>query len=135
MDRRASATEGDSRPRSPGSTTRGKRWQTEQVRAQWDTRPANPVSGTILFTISEKQIAQRFLKAGRTRENHHLSLHLRAMNMLFEGLKEKGAMLIVLSRSVDTVNLGGLAGMAALSNTLLPRPIHAKAEEEQESGV
>ena len=55
--------------------------------------------------------------------------------MLFEGLKEKGAMLIVLSRSVDTVNLGGLAGMATLSNTLLPRPIQAKAEEEQESGV
>jgi hypothetical protein len=39
------------------------------------------------------------------------------MNMLFEGLKEKGAMVIVPSSAVDTMNLGGLSGMVSLSQT------------------
>jgi hypothetical protein len=43
------------------------------------------------------------------------ALHLRAMNMLFEGLKEKGALVIVPSSAVDSMNLGGLSGMVALS--------------------
>jgi hypothetical protein len=42
-------------------------------------------------------------------------LHLRAMNMLFEGLQERGAMVIVPSSAVDTMNLGGLAGIASLA--------------------
>jgi hypothetical protein len=42
------------------------------------------------------------------------ALHLRAMNMLFEGLKEKGVLVIVSSSAVDTLNLGGLGGLLAL---------------------
>jgi hypothetical protein len=48
------------------------------------------------------------------------ALHLRAMNMLFEGLKEKGALVIVPSSAVDTMNLGGLSGMVALAQTKPP---------------
>ncbi len=44
----------------------------------------------------------------------------RAMNMLFEGLKEKGAMVIVPSSAVDTMNLGSMAGMVALTQTIKP---------------
>ncbi|MGD8849251.1 MAG: hypothetical protein PVF18_05980, partial [Anaerolineales bacterium] len=45
------------------------------------------------------------------------ALHLRAMNMLFEGLKEKGALVIVPSSAVDTMNLGGITGMTSLAAT------------------
>ncbi len=48
------------------------------------------------------------------------ALHLRAMNMLFEGLKEKGALVIVPSSAVDTMNLGGLAGLISLSQAKVP---------------
>jgi len=41
---------------------------------------------------------------------------LRAMNMLFEGLKERGAMVIVPSSAVDTMNLGGIAGITAMAD-------------------
>ena len=43
------------------------------------------------------------------------ALHLRAMNMLFEGLKERGATIIVPSSAVDTMNLGGLMGMSSMA--------------------
>jgi hypothetical protein len=47
--------------------------------------------------------------------NNPTALHLRAMNMLFEGLKEKGALVIVPSSAVDTMNLGGLSGLVSLA--------------------
>ncbi len=49
--------------------------------------------------------------------NNSTALHLRAMNVLFEGLKEKGALVIVPSSAVDTMNLGGLSGIVALAKT------------------
>jgi len=44
-------------------------------------------------------------------------MHLRGMNMLFEGLKEKGSMIIVPSSALETMNLGSITGLAALSQT------------------
>jgi hypothetical protein len=61
------------------------------------------------------QIAASFAEASKAYSNNPTALHLRAMNMLFEGLKEKGALVIVPSSAVDTMNLGGLAGTIALS--------------------
>ncbi len=72
----------------------------------------------VILGESEKQIADSFAEASRAYINNPTALHLRAMNMLFEGLKEKGAMVIVPSSAVDTMNLGGLGGMVALSQTL-----------------
>ena len=71
----------------------------------------------VILGESEKQIAESFAEASKAYINNPTALHLRAMNMLFEGLKEKGAMIIVPSSAVDTMNLGGLSGMAALSLT------------------
>jgi hypothetical protein len=62
---------------------------------------------------SERQIAGSFADASRAFANNLTALHLRAMNVLFEALKEKGALVIVLSSAVDTLNLGDSAGMAA----------------------
>ena len=55
------------------------------------------------------------------------ALHLRAMNMLFEGLKDKGAIVIVPSSAVDTMNLGGLSGMTALAQNVAPGKLNPGA--------
>jgi regulator of protease activity HflC (stomatin/prohibitin superfamily) len=69
----------------------------------------------VILGESEKQIAQSFADASKAYSNNPTALHLRAMNMLFEGLKEKGALVIVPSSAVDTMNLGGLSGVVSLA--------------------
>jgi regulator of protease activity HflC (stomatin/prohibitin superfamily) len=71
----------------------------------------------VILGESEKQIAASFAEASRAYADNPTALHLRAMNMLFEGLKEKGALVIVPSSAVDTMNLGGLSGMVSLAKT------------------
>jgi hypothetical protein len=72
----------------------------------------------VILGESEMQIAQSFSDASQAYLNNPTALHLRAMNMLFEGLKEKGALVIVPSSAVDTMNLGGLSGMVGLARTM-----------------
>ncbi len=69
----------------------------------------------VILGESEKQIAHSFAEASESYKDNPTALHLRAMNMLFEGLKDKGALMIVPSSAVETMNLGGLSGMAALA--------------------
>ena len=72
----------------------------------------------IILGESEKQIASSFAEASAAYVDNPTALHLRAMNMLFEGLKQKGALVIVPSSAVDTMNLGAVGGIASLaSNT------------------
>lgn len=75
----------------------------------------------VILGESEKQIAESFAEASKAYLNNPTALHLRAMNMLFEGLKEKGAMVIVPSSAVDTMNLGGLSGMVSLAQSMMPK--------------
>ncbi len=75
----------------------------------------------VILGESEKQIAESFAEASQAYINNPTALHLRAMNMLFEGLKEKGALVIVPSSAVDTMNLGGLSGMVSLAQNNLPK--------------
>lgn len=75
----------------------------------------------VILGESEKQIAASFSEASQAYINNPTALHLRAMNMLFEGLKEKGALVIVPSSAVDTMNLGGLSGMVSLAQNNLPK--------------
>ena len=70
---------------------------------------------------SEKQIATSFSEASQAYIDNPTALHLRAMNMLFEGLKEKGALVIVPSSAIDTMNLGGLSGMVSLAQNNAPK--------------
>ncbi len=81
----------------------------------------------VILGESEMQIADSFAEASKAYISNPTALHLRAMNMLFEGLKEKGAMVIVPSSAVDTMNLGGLSGMVALAQNAADI---LKAEEE-----
>jgi len=64
---------------------------------------------------AETEIAEKFSTAALTYQNNPVALHLRAMNMLYEAIKEKGSMVIVPSSAVETMGLGGLLGTAALS--------------------
>ena len=69
----------------------------------------------VILGESEKQIAASFAEASEAYVNNPTALHLRAMNMLFEGLKDKGALVIVPSSAVETMNLGGMTGLTALA--------------------
>ena len=75
----------------------------------------------VILGQSEMQIADSFAEASKAYIHNPTALHLRAMNMLFEGLKEKGALVIVPSSAVETMNLGGLSGMVALAEKELPK--------------
>jgi len=75
----------------------------------------------VILGESEQQIAASFAEASQAYINNPTALHLRAMNMLFEGLKEKGALVIVPSSAVDSMNLGGLSGMVSMAQNNLPK--------------
>src|ERR1041384_7849233 len=75
----------------------------------------------VILGESEKQIAASFSEASEVYINNPTAMHLRAMNMLFEGLKEKGALVIVPSSAIDTMNLGAVSGMVAIAQNNLPK--------------
>jgi regulator of protease activity HflC (stomatin/prohibitin superfamily) len=63
---------------------------------------------------AETEIADKFAQAAAVYKNDPTALHLRAMNMLYEAIKERGSMVIVPSSVVETMGLGGMLGTAAL---------------------
>jgi len=75
----------------------------------------------VILGESEKQIAASFSEASQVYIENPTALHLRAMNMLFEGLKEKGALVIVPSSAIDTMNLGGLSGLVSVAQNNIPK--------------
>ena len=68
-----------------------------------------------ILGLAETEIAEKFGLAAKTYQNNPVALHLRAMNMLYEAIKEKGAMVIVPSTAVETMGLGGLLATTALA--------------------
>jgi len=68
----------------------------------------------IILGQAEREIAESFNQASMIYQTNPTALHLRAMNMLYEAIKEKGSMVIVPSSAVETMGLGGLMGTAAL---------------------
>ena len=71
----------------------------------------------IILGTAETEISSKFAEASMMYVNNPVALHLRAMNMLYEAIKEKGAMVIVPSSAVETMGLGGLLGTASLAGT------------------
>jgi regulator of protease activity HflC (stomatin/prohibitin superfamily) len=76
----------------------------------------------VILGDAERQIAEKFAEAGKMYEGNPVAFHLRAMNMLYEGLKENSTIVIVPSTAVESMQLGGLAGMTALSMGLGQEP-------------
>jgi regulator of protease activity HflC (stomatin/prohibitin superfamily) len=68
----------------------------------------------IILGQAEMEIAESFQQAARSYRDNPTALHLRAMNMLYEGLKEKGALMLVPSSAVESMGMGGMLGAAAL---------------------
>ncbi|HEX2934729.1 MAG TPA: slipin family protein [Bacteroidales bacterium] len=69
----------------------------------------------VILGTAETEIAEKFAQASEMYKNNPVALQLRGMNMLFEGLKEKGSMIIVPSSALETMNLGAIGGLAAMS--------------------
>jgi regulator of protease activity HflC (stomatin/prohibitin superfamily) len=69
----------------------------------------------VILGTAETEIAEKFAKASEQYRNNPVALHLRGMNMLFEGLKEKGSMVIVPSSALDSMNLGAIGGLVSLA--------------------
>jgi regulator of protease activity HflC (stomatin/prohibitin superfamily) len=69
----------------------------------------------IILGTAETEISEKFADASRQYIDNPIALQLRGMNMLFEGLKEKGSLIIVPSSALDSMNLGAVGGLAALS--------------------
>jgi len=86
----------------------------------------------VILGDSERQVAEKFGEAAKTYENNPTALHLRAMNMLYEGLKTNSTIVIVPSSALETMQLGGLAGMTALTMGLNKE--REKKEKENEPG-
>jgi len=69
----------------------------------------------VILGDSERQVAEKFGEAAKTYANDPVAFHLRAMNMLYEGLKQNSTIVIVPSTAVESMQLGGLAGLTALT--------------------
>jgi regulator of protease activity HflC (stomatin/prohibitin superfamily) len=87
----------------------------------------------VILGDSERQVAEKFGEAAKTYANDPVALHLRAMNMLYEGLKENSTIVIVPSSAVETMQLGGLAGMTALTMGLGQERVSKDKETELKS--
>lgn len=74
----------------------------------------------VILGTAETEIAEKFAKASEQYRDNPVALHLRGMNMLFEGLKEKGSMVIVPSSALDSMNLGAIGGLVSLAKTNEP---------------
>jgi len=77
----------------------------------------------VILGDSERQVAEKFGEAAKTYADNPTAFHLRAMNMLYEGLKKNNATIVIVpSTAVESMQLGGLAGVTALSATLGQEP-------------
>jgi regulator of protease activity HflC (stomatin/prohibitin superfamily) len=86
----------------------------------------------VILGDSERQVAEKFGEAAKTYTNNPVALHLRAMNMLYEGLKQNSTIVIVPSTAVESMQLGGLAGLTALTMGLgQERAIQEKQDESR----
>jgi regulator of protease activity HflC (stomatin/prohibitin superfamily) len=84
-----------------------------------EAQAAREKQARIILGQAEMEIANSFREAAKAYHNNPTALHLRAMNMLYEGLKEKGALMLVPSSAVESMGMGGLMGAAALQQQRL----------------
>ena len=75
----------------------------------------------VILGTAETEIAEKFAKASEQYINNPVALQLRGMNMLYEGLKEKGSMIIVPSSALDSMNLGVIGGLVSLAKSNEPK--------------
>ncbi len=92
-----------------------------------EAQAAREKQARVILAQAETEIATLFEQASLSYQNNPTALHLRAMNMLYEGLKEKGALMLVPSSAVESMGMGGLMGAAALAQQHLTTMTKADA--------
>jgi regulator of protease activity HflC (stomatin/prohibitin superfamily) len=95
-----------------------------------EAQAAREKQARIILGEAEVEIARSFETASRAYQNNPTALHLRAMNMLYEGLKEKGALMLVPSTAVESMGMGGMLGAAALRQETLASSVDSKKTKE-----
>jgi regulator of protease activity HflC (stomatin/prohibitin superfamily) len=86
-----------------------------------EAQAAREKEARIILGQAEVEIAHLFAQAAQSYEHNPTALHLRAMNILYEGLKKKGSLMLVPSTAVESLGLGGLLGAAAIRQQTLSR--------------
>jgi regulator of protease activity HflC (stomatin/prohibitin superfamily) len=94
-----------------------------------EAQAAREKQARIILGQAELEIAHSFELAAKSYQENPTALHLRAMNMLYEGLKEKGALMVIPSSAVDSMGLGGMLGAAALRQERLVRDDQKQGDE------
>ena len=89
----------------------------------------------VILGDSERQVAEKFGEAAKTYHDDPIALHLRAMNMLYEGLKRNSTIVLVPSSALDTMQLGNLAGITALSADLAKKMVAKNGAPEEPAPV
>jgi len=95
-----------------------------------EAQAAREKQARIILGQAEMEIAHSFQEAAKSYQDNPIALHLRAMNMLYEGLKEKGALMLVPSSAVESMGMGGLMGAAALRQEQLTAHTDTKAKTD-----
>jgi len=86
----------------------------------------------VILGDSERQVAEKFVMAGETYAEHPVAFHLRAMNMLYEGLKQNATIVVVPSTAVESMQLGNVSGIIALTKQLQQEAAKKQKEIEDE---
>ncbi len=84
----------------------------------------------IILGTAETEIAEKFSQASEHDQQNPVALHLRAMNMVYEGLRQKGSMVIVPSSAVETMGLGALGGLTSFGRNVVPADEDAAADTQ-----
>ncbi len=95
-----------------------------------EAQAAREKQARIILGQAELEIAHSFQEAARSYQDNPTALHLRAMNMLYEGLKEKGALMLIPSSAVESMGMGGMLGAAAMRQASLAGGHEAFAKPE-----
>jgi regulator of protease activity HflC (stomatin/prohibitin superfamily) len=97
-----------------------------------EAQAAREKQARIILGEAEMEIAHSFQEAAKSYHENPTALHLRAMNMLYEGLKEKGALMLVPSSAVESMGMGGLLGAAAMRQATLAQVQQAPPPDQVE---
>jgi regulator of protease activity HflC (stomatin/prohibitin superfamily) len=95
-----------------------------------EAQAAREKQARIILGQAEMEIAHSFEEAAKSYQDNPTALHLRAMNMLYEGLKEKGALMLIPSSAVESMGMGGMLGAAAMRQERLV----ARGDEDKTGG-
>ncbi len=87
----------------------------------------------IILGTAETEIAEKFAKASEQYINNPVAMQLRGMNMLFEGMKDKGSLMIVPSSALESMNIGAIGGMAALAEMSRKKKEETAKQKEKKS--